>query len=34
MSTGRIQQLIESMDPVEASVEMADAAKKLFSLFG
>jgi hypothetical protein len=30
----KIQQLIESMDPLEAAVEMADAAKKLFSLLG
>ncbi len=34
MSTGRIQQLVESMDPMEAAMEMADAAKKLFSLLG
>jgi hypothetical protein len=34
MSTGRIQQLVESMDPLDAAQEMADAAKKLFSLLG
>lgn len=34
MNTGRIQQLIESMDPLEAAAEMADAAKGLFSLLG
>ena len=34
MSKGRILQLVESMDPMEASMEMADAAKKLFSLLG
>jgi hypothetical protein len=34
MSKGRIQELIESMDPAEAAVEMAGAAKKLFSLLG
>ena len=34
MDKGKIQQLIESMDPLEAAVEMADAAKKLFSLLG
>ena len=34
MDKGKIQQLIESMDPSEAAVEMADAAKKLFSLLG
>jgi hypothetical protein len=34
MSKGRIQQLVESMDPLEAAAEMADAAKSLFSLLG
>ena len=34
MSKGRIQQLVESMDPLEAAVEMADAAKKVFSILG
>jgi len=34
MDKGKIQQLIESMDPFEAAAEMADAAKKLFSLLG
>ncbi len=34
MDKGRIQELIESMDPLEAAEEMADAAKKLFSLLG
>jgi hypothetical protein len=34
MDKGRIQELIESMDPLEAAEAMADAAKKLFSLLG
>ena len=34
MSKGRIQQVIDAMDPLEAAAEMADAAKKLFSLLG
>ena len=34
MSKGRIQELVESMDPIDAAKEMADAAKKLFSLLG
>ena len=34
MSSGRIQRLVESMDPFEAAQEMADAAKRLFSLLG
>ena len=34
MSKGRILELVESMDPLEASEEMADAAKKLFSVLG
>jgi hypothetical protein len=34
MSKGRILQLVESMDPSEAALEMAEAAKKLFSLLG
>ena len=34
MSKGRIQELVESMDPLEAAMEMAEAAKQLFSLLG
>ncbi len=34
MGKGRIQVLVESMDPIDAAMEMADAAKKLFSLLG
>jgi hypothetical protein len=34
MSKGRIQELVESLDPLEAAMEMADAAKKLFSVLG
>lgn len=34
MGKGRIQVLVESMDPIDAAKEMADAAKKLFSLLG
>jgi len=34
MSKGKILELVESMDPLEASEEMADAAKKLFSVLG
>jgi sirohydrochlorin ferrochelatase len=34
MDKGRIQELIESMNPLEAAEEMADAAKTLFSLLG
>lgn len=34
MSEGEIQQLIDSMDPIEAAHELAVAAKKLFSLLG
>ena len=34
MSKGKIQELVESMDPLEAAMEMADAAKKLFSVLG
>ncbi len=34
MNKGRIQKLIESMDPHEAASQMADAAKELFSLLG
>jgi len=34
MSKGSIQQLIESMDPLEAAVEIADASKQLFSVLG
>ncbi len=34
MGKGRIQQVIDSMDPVVAGKEMAVAAKKLFSILG
>jgi hypothetical protein len=34
MSKGKILELVESMDPLEASEEMAHAAKKLFSVLG
>jgi len=34
MNEGNIQQLVESMDPLEAAQQMAVAAKKLFSLLG
>ncbi len=34
MSKGKIRELVELMDPLEAAVEMADAAKQLFSLLG
>ncbi|MBI5568413.1 MAG: hypothetical protein HY914_00555 [Desulfomonile tiedjei] len=34
MSKGSIRQLVETMEPLEAAVEMADAAKDLFSLLG
>lgn len=34
MSENRIQQLVDTMDPLEAAQKMADAAKKLFSLLG
>jgi len=34
LSKGRIQELVESMDPIDAAKEMADAAKKLFYLLG
>ncbi len=34
MSKNNIQELIESMDPVDAAQELAVAAKKLFSLLG
>ena len=34
MGNGRIQELVESMDPVDAAKEMADVAKKLFSFLG
>jgi hypothetical protein len=34
MSKGKIRELVEKMDPLEAAVEMADAAKKLFSVLG
>jgi hypothetical protein len=34
MSKGRIQELVESMDPIDAAKEMVDAAKSLFSLLG
>lgn len=34
MNKGKVQKLIESMDPHEAAVQMGDAAKKLFSHLG
>lgn len=34
MTKARIQEIVESMDPLEAAMEMADAAKKLFSVLG
>ncbi len=34
MKKGGLEQLIESMDPREAAVELADSAKKLFSILG
>jgi len=34
MSKGKIQELVESMDPLEAAMDMAEAAKQLFSLLG
>ncbi|AFM24776.1 hypothetical protein Desti_2075 [Desulfomonile tiedjei DSM 6799] len=34
MSKGKIQELVETMDPHEAATELADAAKGLFSLLG
>lgn len=34
MNRNRFQELVESMDPIEAAGEMADAAKRLFSLLG
>jgi hypothetical protein len=34
MSKGRIQELVDSMDPIDAAAEIAAAAKKLFSLLG
>jgi len=34
MNERNIQQLVESMDPLEAAQQMAVAAKKLFSLLG
>jgi hypothetical protein len=34
MGKGRIQELVETMDPQEAATEMSHAAKKLFSLLG
>jgi hypothetical protein len=34
MDKGRIQQVVDSMDPVQAAEEMAVAAKKLFSILG
>jgi hypothetical protein len=34
MNKGRIEKLVDSMDPLEAAQEMAVAAKKLFSLLG
>ncbi len=34
MGKGRIQEVIDSMDPLKAAKEMALAAKKLFSILG
>jgi hypothetical protein len=34
MSNGRIRELVESMDPLDAASEMADAARRLFSVLG
>jgi hypothetical protein len=34
MNKGRIQELVESMDPIDAAKQIADAARKLFSLLG
>lgn len=34
MNKGRIQELVESMDPIDAANQIADAARKLFSLLG
>ncbi len=34
MNKGRIEQLVESMDPLQAATEMADAAKQLFAVLG
>ncbi len=34
MSEGRIQKLVQSMDPLEAAQELAVAAKTLFPLLG
>ena len=34
MSKDKIQQVIETMDPLEAAEELAIAAKRLFSLLG
>jgi hypothetical protein len=34
MSNGKIERLVDSMDPLQAANEMADAAKKLFSHLG
>lgn len=34
MGMGKIQDLVESMDPAEAAKEMADAATRLFSILG
>jgi len=34
MNMNRFQELVESMDPLKAAKEMADAAKHLFSVLG
>lgn len=34
MSKGRIEELVDSMDPIDAAKEMAETAKKLFALLG
>jgi hypothetical protein len=34
MSNITIQEVVDSMDPLEAAQQMADASKKLFSLLG
>jgi hypothetical protein len=34
MNEGKLQRLIQSMDPMEAAAELADAAKGIFSHLG
>ncbi len=34
MKKGRIQHVVESMDPAAAANEMAEVAKRLFSILG